>query len=46
MSYQIEHVRRDFPLLAREVNGSPLAYLESAASAQKPRVVIDLELDF
>ncbi|WP_037388326.1 cysteine desulfurase SufS [Serratia symbiotica] len=46
MSYPIERVRRDFPLLAREVNGSPLAYLDSAASAQKPQVVIDRELDF
>lgn len=46
MSYPIERVRRDFPLLAREVNGSPLAYLDSAASAQKPQAVIDRELDF
>lgn len=46
MSYPIERVRRDFPLLAREVNGSPLAYLDSAASAQKPQVVIYRELDF
>lgn len=46
MSYPIERVRRDFPLLAREVNGSPLAYLDSAASAQKPQAVINQELDF
>ncbi|MEL5308646.1 cysteine desulfurase SufS [Serratia nevei] len=46
MSYPIERVRGDFPLLAREVNGQPLAYLDSAASAQKPQVVIDRELEF
>lgn len=46
MSYPIERVRSDFPLLAREVNGKPLAYLDSAASAQKPHVVIDREADF
>ncbi len=38
-------MRGDFPLLAREVNGQPLAYL-SAASAQKPQAVIDRELEF
>lgn len=46
MSYPIERVRGDFPLLAREVNGQPLAYLDSAASAQKPQAVIDRELEF
>lgn len=39
-------VRADFPVLAREVNGQPLAYLDSAASAQKPQVVIDAESRF
>jgi cysteine desulfurase / selenocysteine lyase len=34
-------VRADFPVLAREINGHPLVYLDSAASAQKPRQVID-----
>ncbi|MFZ1874988.1 MAG: cysteine desulfurase SufS [Chania sp.] len=46
MSYPLERVRSDFLLLAREVNGQPLAYLDSAASAQKPQRVIDRELDF
>jgi cysteine desulfurase/selenocysteine lyase len=46
MSYPLERVRSDFPLLTREVNGQPLAYLDSAASAQKPQSVIDRELDF
>src|SRR5581483_1632672 len=34
-------VRADFPILARPVNGKPLAYLDSAATSQKPRAVID-----
>jgi len=41
MSFSIDHVRADFPILSREVNGRPLVYLDSAASAQKPRQVID-----
>lgn len=35
-----------FPVLTREVNGLPLAYLDSAASAQKPNQVIDAEMEF
>jgi cysteine desulfurase/selenocysteine lyase len=46
MSFSIEKVRADFPILSREVNGQPLVYLDSAASAQKPQAVIDAELDF
>ena len=46
MSFSIDQVRADFPILSREVNGQPLVYLDSAASAQKPQVVIDAELDF
>jgi cysteine desulfurase/selenocysteine lyase len=34
-------VRTGFPILAQEINGRPLAYLDSAATAQKPRVVLD-----
>ena len=41
MSYDVEAVRADFPILAREVNGKPLVYLDNGASAQKPQVVID-----
>ncbi|MFW6278460.1 MAG: aminotransferase class V-fold PLP-dependent enzyme [Halorhodospira sp.] len=41
----IDRVRADFPVLRREVNGRPLIYLDSAASAQKPQAVIDAELD-
>jgi len=39
--YDVMEVRRDFPILAREVNGKPLTYLDNGASAQKPQVVID-----
>ncbi|MCP4394280.1 MAG: cysteine desulfurase [Alphaproteobacteria bacterium] len=39
--YDIEQIRKDFPILSREINGKPLVFLDSAASAQKPRCVID-----
>ncbi|MBU3030437.1 cysteine desulfurase [Paracoccus marinaquae] len=41
MSFDIDKVRADFPILSRQVNGKPLVYLDSGASAQKPRQVID-----
>ena len=40
-SFDVERVRADFPILARPVHGKRLAFLDSAASAQKPRAVID-----
>ena len=39
--YDVNEVRKDFPILGREVNGKPLVYLDNGASAQKPQVVID-----
>ena len=39
----VEAVRRQFPILETKVHGKPLVYLDSAASAQKPRAVIDAE---
>jgi cysteine desulfurase/selenocysteine lyase len=36
-------VRRDFPILSRQVHGKPLVYLDNAASSQKPRSVIEAE---
>jgi cysteine desulfurase/selenocysteine lyase len=39
--YDVEAIRREFPILASEVYGKPLVYLDNAASAQKPRAVID-----
>ena len=41
MAFDAEAIRAQFPILARQVNGKPLVYLDSAASAQKPRAVID-----
>lgn len=41
MSFDIAKVRKDFPILSRQVNGRPLVYLDSGASAQKPRQVIE-----
>ena len=41
LMYDLDAVRRDFPILAREVHGRPLVYLDNGASAQKPRAVID-----
>jgi cysteine desulfurase / selenocysteine lyase len=37
----VERIRRDFPILTQTIRGKPLVFLDSAASAQKPRVVID-----
>ena len=39
--YNVDLIRKDFPILAREVNGRPLVYLDNGASAQKPRCVIE-----
>ncbi len=45
-AFDVAAVRRDFPILATEVNGRPLVYLDSAASTQKPRQVIDAQKRF
>jgi cysteine desulfurase/selenocysteine lyase len=39
--FDVATARRDFPILSRLVHGKPLTFLDSAASAQKPRAVID-----
>jgi cysteine desulfurase/selenocysteine lyase len=41
MAFDAEAIRAEFPILQRQVNGKPLVYLDSAASAQKPRAVIE-----
>ncbi len=42
MTYDVDAIRADFPILSRQVNGQPLCYLDNGgASAQKPQVVID-----
>jgi cysteine desulfurase / selenocysteine lyase len=40
-SYDVARVREDFPILAMQVYGKPLVYLDNAASAQKPNMVLD-----
>ena len=39
--FDIERVRRDFPILSENVHGKPLVYLDSAATSQKPQAVTD-----
>lgn len=41
MTFDVQQIRSQFPVLAREINGYPLAYLDNAASAQKPTAVMD-----
>src|SRR3989338_5147339 len=40
-TFDIEKLRKDFPILNVEVHGKPLAYLDNAATTQKPKAVID-----
>ena len=44
--WDVTSVRRDFPILAQSVHGHPLAYLDNAATTQKPRVVIETMGDY
>ena len=46
MDFDVDAVRKDFPILAREVHGQPLVYLDSANTSQKPQVVLDTLTDF
>jgi len=45
-SLDVERIRKDFPILERDVHGKPLVYLDSAATSQKPRQVIDALTDY
>ena len=40
-SLDVDRIRRDFPILGRQVRGKPLVYLDNAATSQKPQIVID-----
>ncbi len=40
-TFDVERIRAEFPILSQQVRGKPLVFLDSAASAQKPRFVID-----
>lgn len=42
----IQKIRKDFPILKREVNGKPLVYFDNAATSQTPQVVIDTIVDY
>jgi cysteine desulfurase/selenocysteine lyase len=41
MSFNIDAIRADFPILSQHVNGKPLVYFDNGATSQKPQVVID-----
>ena len=45
LAFDVEKIRADFPILKKEVHGRPLVYLDNAASAQKPRQVIQAMVD-
>ncbi len=45
-AFDVDAVRADFPILETEVDGHPLVYLDSGATSQKPRAVLDAERDF
>ena len=42
LGYEVEAIRRDFPILHQEVHGKPLVYLDNAATTQKPKAVLDV----
>jgi len=43
---ELSRIRSDFPILSQSVNGHPLVYLDSGATSQKPRAVLDAERDY
>lgn len=45
MMYDVNRVRKDFPILARQVYGKPLVYLDNGATTQKPRCVVEAMVD-
>src|SRR5215831_16565762 len=45
-TFDVERVRQDFPVLKQTIHGKPLVYLDNAATAQKPRAVIDAIVKF
>jgi cysteine desulfurase/selenocysteine lyase len=46
MTFDVVQVRKDFPILDREINGHPLVYLDSANTSHKPRQVLDTLRDY
>ncbi|APG60939.1 aminotransferase class V-fold PLP-dependent enzyme [Christiangramia salexigens] len=45
-TFEVEKIRKDFPILSRKVNGYPLVYFDNAATAQTPIQVIDVIVDY
>ncbi|MBZ9728215.1 cysteine desulfurase [Salegentibacter sp. JZCK2] len=46
IAFNVEEIRKDFPILNREVNGYPLVYLDNAATSQTPKQVMDAIVDY
>ena len=46
MSFPVDEIRKDFPILSRKVNGKPLVYFDNAATSQTPQQVIDVIVDY
>ena len=44
--FNVENIRKDFPILSRKVNGKPLVYFDNAATSQTPQEVIDVIVDY
>jgi len=44
--FNVENIRKDFPILSRKVNGRPLIYFDNAATSQTPQQVIDVIVDY
>ena len=44
--FEVDLIRKDFPILSRKVNGKPLVYLDNAATSQTPQQVIDVIVDY
>jgi len=44
--FDVQKIRKDFPILNREVNGKPLVYLDNAATSQTPKQVLDVIVDY
>ncbi len=46
IAFDVESIRKDFPILKRQVNGKPLIYFDNAATSQTPQQVIDVIVDY
>lgn len=46
MTFPIDNIRKDFPILQRKVNGKPLIYFDNAATSQTPKQVLDAIVDY